>query len=200
MVAVATTILPESIHANYGTRLKSLKLVLFQTPFLDRSRLPRVHLRLMLLFFSLFLFFNLNFLAGTIKTGKVIVATNEIVDSSSNLLTTPKTLVSYGAPISLLKASPKGSFLERVAGKKFLAIKSLADLATMEANGIDQHVIFTIAPTLLYFMDFLSADAKNAGLIAFMKPTNHYELLCIHQMRRSLDEERKRFIKSRLAY
>ena len=46
-------------------------------------------------------------------------------------------------------------------------------------------------------MSFLSQSAKNDGSTAFMKQVGYYGRLAAFQMRRSLDDKRKRFINSR---
>ena len=186
LLAAATTILPKLTHANRITRLKSLKLILFRVPFADQSKLPRVHLRLMLLFFSLFLFVNLNLLAGTIKTDKVTVDTDAIVHSASKLLSTPKTLVLHVLELNSMRLAPEGSFLKRLftSKKQLLVVDSFNDLIRMKANGINNHVIFMDSNFVAFFVDFLSRYANG---VAFFKSTAYYEFLTVYPIRRSLD-------------
>ena len=75
-VVLVSLAFPRIIGLGYD-RPKSLKLVLFHIFFLDHTQLPRVSMRLALIFLSvnLFLFFDLLFLTGTIKTEKVIIST-----------------------------------------------------------------------------------------------------------------------------
>ena len=67
----------------------------------------------------------------------------------------------------------------------------------MQTNGVDQYVGFSHQLSLGGGMSFLSQRAKNDGSIAFMKQVDFYERLAAFQMRRSLDDKRKRFINSR---
>lgn len=75
-LVLVSLVCPSIVATNYD-RAKSLKLVLFHIFFLDHSQLPRVSMKFALIFLgvNLFLFFDLLFLTGTIKTEKVIVPT-----------------------------------------------------------------------------------------------------------------------------
>ena len=104
--------------------MRSLKLVLFRALLIDHHRLPRGHLRLMLLFFNLFMFFNLNFLRGNMKTEKCTVDTEEVVDSTAKLLGTSKVLSIDGVEMDLFRLAPEGSFLKKLSGKNIFEINS----------------------------------------------------------------------------
>lgn len=196
LIAVVTTMQPKLIHANCNSRLKSLRLILTRAMLLNQSRLSSVHLRLMFLFFSLFLFFNLNFLAGSITTEKVVVLTNEIVDSPSKLIATSKTVAFGDGESDLVKRAPEGSFLHRLSRKKVLVLDSSKDFIRMKTE-INNHVLFTSTLLVVYLTNLLSKRAKEIGSVAFIESTDYYELLGVFQMRRSLSEESKRFINSR---
>ena len=197
LVAAAAALLSKLTRTSEVSRWKSLRLVLFRVPFIDHSRLPRLHLKLMLLFFGLFLFFNLNFLAGTISTEKCTVPTDEIVDSVSKLIRTSKTLAFNDGESELVRTAPAGSFLAKLSGKKNLVLNSSNDLIRMKTNGISNYVIFTNAIIVVFLTNRLSEHARKIGSVAFIKSTDYYERLSVFQMRRSLDEERKRFINGR---
>ena len=124
LITVLTAILPKLVHANCRSPLKSLKLILCRALFIDHSRLPSVHLRLIFLFFSLFLFFNLNFLGGAIRTDQVTVPTDEIVDSPAKLVGTSKKLVVTKIELELIMTAPEGSFLRKL-NRKFFFLKSI---------------------------------------------------------------------------
>lgn len=87
---------------------------------MDHNRLSRDHLKLLLLFYNLFLFFNLNFLGSSITTEKVSIQTDEIVDSASKLIGSTKTLSFNDGELDLIKTAPEGSFLKRLSGKEYL--------------------------------------------------------------------------------
>ena len=191
-----TTILAELTHANRGRPLKSPKLRLCRALFLDHDRLPRVHLRLLFLFFDLFLFFNFNFIAGSINTDKCTVPSDGIVDSRSKLLSTPKPLIIDGLEARFVRRAPEGSFLHRISRKTLFEVNSLRDLDRVKADGISRYVMFDKQRGLVGSMSFLAEQAGRTGSVAFTK-TSDYERLAAFRMRRSLDNARKRFINSR---
>ena len=195
LMALVITISPKLVHANCRSHVKSLKLILFKAPFMDHNRFPRVHLRLMFLFFSLFLFFNLNFLSGNIKTEKVTIPTDQIVDSASKLIGTTKTLAMKSSEISFFKEAPENSFLNRLTRKNTFVLLYMSDFARMKAFGIHRYVIFAAELELAYVMTQLAEHGKHIGSVGYVKSTSYYEILLCYQMRRSLDEKRKRHIK-----
>ena len=132
LIAALAAILPRLSYANCSSRLKSLRLVLFSALFTDYKQSPRIHLRLLLLFFGLFLFLNINFISGNVKTDNVTVSTDEIVDSTSRLAATSKTLVVDAQRLDLIKKTPKGSFLEKLSEKKYFRFKGLHVLNRMK--------------------------------------------------------------------
>ena len=188
---------PTLIHANCNTRLKSLKLILGRALFIDHNRLPSVLLRLVFSFFSLFLFFNLNFLGGAIKTDKVTIPTGEIIDSPVKLAGTSKTLALYKNALELIKMAPTGSFLKKLSERKIFEIHSLNDVARAKDKGIERFVFISTRTGIFHGIQFLSANAKHTGSVAFTKSTAFFEEFRAYKMRRGLNEERKRFIQSR---
>ena len=67
----------------------------------------------------------------------------------------------------------------------------------MKTNGIDRYLMLADEIGIVYFIVLLSQHARNIGAVAFLKPTIYYESLQGSGMRRSLEEERKRFINDR---
>lgn len=193
IVTVFTMVLPKLPHASNSLALKSLRRVLF----VDHTQLPRVHLRFIFLFFSVFLFFNRNFLSCAIKTDNVTVRTDAIVDSTSKLLNTPKMLLIYQRESNLLLKAPEGSFLHRLSRKQILVLTDLSDLIRMQEIGVERYLFLNEEVLLPYLMSFLASHANEIGSVAFIKPTGYYESLVGLRIRRSLVEERKRFINSR---
>lgn len=184
------------VHQNGDVRPKILKLVLFQAVFVDHNRLPRIHLKLLFLFFSFFLVFNFNFLRGTIKTEKCTVQTDEIVDSAAKLVDTPKMLVVSLAGSGRLRSAPERSFLNRLSRRKFEVLNTLNELEQMKARGLNQYVIFSAEIGLIYTASLFSQHANDVGSVAFVSPTGYYESLSVFLMRRSLGKEQKEFINS----
>ena len=197
LIAAMATALPRLTHANCNSRLKSLKLILFRVLFMDSNRLPRAHLRRLFLFFNLFLFFCFSVLLGAIGTDKLVVSTDEIVDSPNKLLATSKTLVISDKELDLIRMAPEGSFLRRLGGKSILILEKAENLNQIKNQGIDQFVVFADTVALVYFVFLLSHHARDVGSVALMKPVDYYERLAVFQIRRNLDEERKQFLNSR---
>ena len=196
LIAALAAALPCLTYANCSSRLGSLRLVLFNAPFADYRRLPRVHLRLLLSFFSLFLFFNLIFFGCFITTDNVTVPTDKLVDSTAKLIATSKTLAFRSNDLDLIRMAPDGSFLKRLSEKNTFLIKRLGDFVRMQTSGINNFIILDNEISLVYYMNILG-HARNRSSVAFLPSTDYYESLVVFLMRRSLGEERKRFIKSR---
>lgn len=198
LIVAITTIFPKLTHLNGNSPLRSLKLILFRALFMNSNSLPRVHLRLMFLFFNLFLFFNFNFLGGSITTDKVIVRTDEIVDSAAKLICTSKPLLIHWRESDLVKLAPERSFLKTISRKKILELNKMNDfLKRIKTTGIDFYVVFAVQSGLVHFMAIMARHAKDVGSVAFLKSTDYYERLAVYEMRKSLEEERKQFINSR---
>lgn len=197
LMVVTTTILPKLIHENWRSPLRGLKLMLCWAPFIDHGRLPSARLRLMFSFFSLFLFFGLIILGGAMRTEKVNVPTNELVDSRAKLLAVSKTLVVNKFGSELIKMAPTGSFLKKLSTKNIFQLRTLSDVAQVEANGIEHCVIIGPRGTVFYSLQHLSTLARDTGSVGFFKPFTFFEELRSYQMRRGLEEETKKFVKSR---
>lgn len=198
LIAVLVTILPKLTHANGSSRLNSLKTILLHTLFVDHNQLPRLHLRMLFLFFNLYIFLNLNFLSSSIKTEKVTVPTEEIVDSISKLIKTPKTLSVDALTLNLkIRTAPEGSFFKQLSKKHIITANGLNNLKQMKARGLHHYVLFNNHLSIVYIIYLQSQYAKESGLVAFHKLSDYVEELSVYKMRKKLDEERKRFINSR---
>ena len=164
---------------------------MFQAPLTDR--LTSLHLRLVLLAFNWFLFFCVIFICGTIKTENVVVPTDEIVDSSSKLLSTTKTLLINGGESNYITMAPERSFLKKLSGKKFFKTHNLHHLASQKSDPA-QYVSFAEETALLYGMSLISQLVADKDTVAFVKSASYYERLAAFPVRKKLDKERKRFI------
>ena len=93
-VVLASLICPQILSPNYD-RPKSLRLVLFHIFFLDHSQLPRVSMKLALIFLgtNLFFWFDLLFLSGSIKTEKVVSLARYGVENFAKSIKNVKKLV-----------------------------------------------------------------------------------------------------------
>ena len=203
MIASATAILPKLAHSTGRFRLKNLKLILFKAPFMDHNRLPRIHLKLMFFFFSLFLFFNLNFIGGIIKTDKCTMDSSEIIDSDAKLIGTSKTLLTNFDNDFRIKSAPKNSFLKKLTKNERLVFgKIFVNLLRRGVTKIDDYVIFTEQILMAWVLSLLArwAKTKDKNSVVFLKSTGYYETYCTFSLRRSLDAKRKRLINSRCVF
>ena len=169
-------------------------MILSVALFVDRRRLPRLHLKLMFLFFSLFLFLNLNFLSSTIQTERISVDTSSIVDSTSKLIATRSILAFSEDSYDLVRSAPEGSFLKGLNRKDVLVIYGVSDIIRMKTSGLNKYVIFAHEIGVAYWISLMAGHSKEIGSVAFVKPTSYFESLFGFQMRRGLKDEIKRFI------
>ena len=198
LIAGLATVLPRLTHAKGGSRLKSLKVIVFRTPFLDPNHLPRVHLRLVFLWFNVFLFLVLNILIGNIQTAKVAVSTDEIeIFSIPKLISTSKTLALGFKELNLIRMAPERSFLKKLSEKKFMIAQRYGELNQMRAKGIENYLVFMGKTSLAHLIALQSHYAHLIGSVAFISPIGYYESLVGFQMRRKLRNEIKRLINSR---
>lgn len=197
LIVAITTIFPKLTYSNNKSRSRSLNLILLRVLFINPNSLPRVHLKLMFLFFNLFWFFQFNFLGSAMTTDMVTIRTDELVDSPSKLISTSKPLLIHWRESDLIKMAPEQSFLKTISKKKIFEIYGLRDLIWIQNSGINQFVVFAVQSGLVHFIAIMSRHAKRAGLVAFIKSTNYYERLSVFEMRKSLDVDRKKFINSR---
>lgn len=196
-VVAVTWIAPKLIRSNYS-RTKSLKLTLFRFFFTDVQRLFSLSYKFtaLVLSFQLFMFFNLNFLSGGIKTSKVVVNTDEIVDSISKLAHTQKTIGTIFDEKDLFVDQPDHSLLHLMSKKKMLFLDVNTDLETV-VNNIRSYIFFSKEDALLFIFSRLIPLTQSKNLVTFSEPKSYHDSLGFFYMRRSLDQERKKFIHSR---
>ena len=158
-------------------------------------------LALLLLFFSLFMFINKTLLLSSIKTEKCTTNTDEILDSASKLIATPKMLVVNFEEDGTLRRALEQSFLGRLAKKhRFVhnaPISKEQQIALMK-QPLDSMFFFSSEIYLCFTLSFFAAFANQGGLIAFVSTRIYSEsFLRVFYLRRSLEEEKKRFVHSR---
>lgn len=126
-----------------------------------------------------------------IKTDKVTVPTDQIIDSQAKLLDTTKTLVLGNGILRLVKQAPDDSFLRRLSTKSLLEPDGY--LERMKEQ-LDNYVAFGNKIELIHLIINLSQHARQIGAVAFISPTFFYEALQGFKMRKSLEAEQKRSI------
>ena len=141
------------------------------------------------------MFVCLNLLSGTIKTEKITVPTDQVVDSAAKLIGTSKTLTFHVKELNSVMTAPEGSFLKQLSKKDIFVVDGFNSLVQIKAIGIDNFVFFAEKARAIYFLTILSQHAGDS--VVFSKENNYYELLGAFPMRASLDKERKRLLNSR---
>ena len=187
-----------SSHKSAGF-IKYLKLTLFGVTNFNEALSST--LSLLFLSLNLFLFFNLNFLSGTIQTESVIVDQTHLIDSIDKIINNDKTIIINFSDEFVLTGAPSNSFFKKLYDRKveqnkiFVVQqdKGLEMLTEVIEQGLAKYFIFSIDTTLIYIMTVIS-DYSDKNVICFLKPTNFYEILTVFAMRKSLDESKKKII------
>lgn len=200
-IAVLAFMFPKLIRRHFN-RLKSLKLLIFELPVVHPSRLPRFvpNFALIWLFLNGFflLFFNGNFLLGSIQTDHTVVDTSEIIDSSYKLTNTPKTLIILLDDQKTLSQSPRRSLLRKISEKKAFVLGAKVTEKEMslvtQGKMLENYFFFHSYTHLLFILSVAAPFASSANLVAFTPFQSYYEICTAFYMRSSLDEQRKRFI------
>lgn len=196
-IIAITSIAPNLIHQSY-TRIKSLKLTVLRFFFVDLNRLLSISFKftVLVLSFNLFMFFNRNFLSGGIKTSKVVVNTDEIVDSISKLIHTSKTIGTIFDEKELFTEAPDHSFLYKATRRKKLLLLGLkVDEEIHEIlENVRSYCFFSKEDRLFFILSTMAPLAQLRNLAVFTEIRTYFELLGFIYLRANLDDERKRFI------
>lgn len=200
-ILVLAFLFPKLIR-KHSDRLKSLKLTIFKLPVVHLSRLPRFapNFALIWLFFNSFflLFFNGNFLLGSIQTDHTIVDTSEIIDSSYKLTNTPKIVTILLDDQKTLTHSPERSLLRRISEKRTFVLGSMVTEKEMsfltQGKMLERYLFFHTYSHLLFIMSVAAPFASIANLVAFTPFRGYHEIFTAFYMRTKLDERRKQFV------
>ena len=156
---------------------------------------------LLILSLNLFVFFNLNFLTGSIQTESVIVNTTQLLDSTDKIMNNDKTLVILYFEERILSDATSNSFLKKLYDKKQKENSIFVIRQSFNANnlnkfihqGLTNFLIFSDDSTLIFFLTFFS-DFLPSNSISFIESTNYYESLSVFTIRRNLNEDKKKLI------
>lgn len=201
-IALLGSLVPRLVHPNFD-RLSSLKLALLKTPFLDLNRIAHVSFRfgLLVLCFTWFLFFMQNFLSGTIKTEKVVLKTDELIDSPFKALASEKTMIIPFDQLEMIATAPESSFIRSLHTKKrflFTGEMGKTKWSLFFERPIDSYFVFGSDVHAIFALAALAPSANSLDMFAFVQPERSYfDAMNVFYMRRSLDENRKRFIHRR---
>lgn len=200
LLFVTTTIVfPKLVHRNFNP-IKSIRFVPTKVFFIDFNRLLHFSGRLAILLcaFNWFLFFNFNFLFGNIKTESMLVRTDDIIDSSSTIMSTKLVLTIIMDEQELLSKASQNSFLGKLNGKNIFVVGNKPDEERVQIlNDITSYFFFERQIGLYYMMATFATVMSHLNLVAFMNPTIYHEAIHVTAIRKSLDPHKKRFIHQR---
>lgn len=201
-----TFFLIQNTSLRHAKKRKILELVAFKLPSLSYSQLKSLSAKIMIIFFffNIFFFINLNMLSSMIKTEKVVIKTDELIDSREKIENTNKILYLSMDMIDTFRNAPENSFLKRLYEKKLyenrLAIVTwLDDKAMKNINkyGITSYYLFMRETVLLGHLSVLAFRKMQAKQFVFSKSNSYREDLRAIYMRKSLDIKKKEIIKRR---
>ena len=184
--------------------LKRLKLILFKLSFLDYNQLCAISskIALVFLFFNLFLFILITVLTAFIKTEKVIVNCDEIINTDLKLIQTPKTLTLLVNDFDFFKICAKNSLLTRLIDKKIKANNHLI----LDAKGfskLKQVALKKKLPSLFFLIEdhslkhFISVFLEGTKDQVAFESANYFERLNAILFRKNLKKLEKMFINRR---
>ena len=188
-------------HFPFLSPMKKSKLISSKILYDDYTQLREFSskIALIFLFFNLFLFILINLLTNFIKTGAVILNTDELIDSNEKLLTTSKILFMRMSDFRYSSTFPKKSLLFKFVTRK----KENYQYVTPESNWTkiwkmikkgesSSFFVFSSKPSVLITLITLAMHTKNP--IIFVKLTSYHELKEVYYMRKKLEKNKKRFI------
>lgn len=181
---------------------KRLRLVLYKILFIDSVKSPcSFKVALIFLFFHIFMFFCQNFLFGSVKTEKVTIDTSAVIDTTSKLIRSEKTMVVNHEQDKSMNLALEHSFLGRLAKKRRMVLNPTVTKEERNAlltKRMDSYFFMAIHMDLYYVMYMFSSYSELGGLVAFIRSQIYREsFLRVFYLRRSLEDEKKRFIHNR---
>ena len=183
---------------------KIIKLILFKLLFLNDKQLQGLssEIAIIFVFFNFFLLIFLNIVRNCIKTDKVVINTDEFIDSDNRLDETPKILTIIHNDEELFSKSPERTLMNRLYYKKlknekfFMTNKHEGDeeFRELEKNGLANHFFLMTKTSLLVTLASLTYSENQ---FLFMKQKSYSERISVIYMRKDLDEIRKKFVHER---
>ena len=180
--------------------LKKSKLILSKLFYDDSTQLRAFspEIALVFVFFNFFFFLLITLLINFIKTDAVIVNTNEIIDSNEKLLTTNKTLVVDNLDLEYFASLPKNNILSKLVKRKkennqYLTVIDMEKLKEIiKKFKSSSFFILNSKDKVFEYLLICAAFIKNP--IIFRKPTNYHETVYMYEMRKNLQNNKKKFI------
>lgn len=200
LLLLATTIVfPKLVHRNLSA-LQSIRFVPTKAFFINSNRLLRFSgkFAILLCAFHWFLFFNANFLFGNIKTDSMIIRTDEIIDSSSRIMSSKRIMTVILDELETLTKASDNSFLGKLNKKSIFWIGYNPQEETQQIlRDSTNHFFFEREVGLKFLIQALASLVRHLNVVAFMGPTIYYEAIDVIAIRRSLDWQKKQFIHHR---
>ena len=180
--------------------LKKLKLISSKLLFNNHIQLRKLSPKFayILLFFNLFLFILIQLLTNFIKTDKVTLNTDELIDTNEKILSNSKILYTRIENLRQFSHFPESSLLFKLVKRKKEQDQYLTKLNQTKIDEIIKKgqsssiLIFENRPMLLNFLLSFSMFTKNP--IIFLKSGNYHQNIYVYFMRRRLDKNKKKFI------
>ena len=180
---------------------KIIKLILFKLLFLNDKQLQGLSSKIAIIFvfFNFFLLIFLNVVRNCIKTDKVVINTDEFIDSDNKLDETPKILTIIHNDEELFSKSPERTLMNRLYFKKlknekfFMTNKreGQEEFRELEKNGLANH-FFLMPKTGLLIT--LASFTYSEDQFVFLKQKSYCERISVIYMRKDLDKIRKSFV------
>ena len=187
-------------HFPFLNPLKKLKIISSKLLFNNHIQLRKLSPKFayILLFFNLFLFILIQLLTNFIKTDKVTLNTDELIDSNDKILSNSKILYTRIENLRQFSHFPESSLLFKLMKRKKEQNQYLTKLNQTKIDEIIKKgqsssvLIFENRPMLLNSLLLFSMFTKNP--IIFMKLGNYHQNIYVYFMRRRLDKNKKKFI------
>ena len=168
--------------------------------FNDHIRLRKLSPKfaLVLLFFNLFIFILIQLLTSFIKTDRVTLNTDELIDSNEKLLSNSKILYTGSYNFRRFSHFPESSLLFKLIKRKkeqnqFLTQLNQTKIDEIIKKGQSSSVlIFENRLLLVSYLLLFSMFTKNP--IVFRKSDSYHQNIYVYFMRRRLDKNKKKFI------
>ena len=180
--------------------IKKSKLILSKLLYEDATQLRALspEIALIFVFFNLFLFILINLLTNFIKTDALIVNTDEIIDSNEKLLTTKKILLISDFDFLGFSFFPESSLLFKLVKRKkennqYLLITDIEKLKEI-IRKFESSSFFILNSKDKLFEYLLICAAFIKSSIIFRQPTYYHETVYMYEMRKNLQNNKKKFI------
>lgn len=184
---------------------KILKLFIFELSFNDlkRIRLLSGEIALIFLSFDFLHFILMKLFCNSIKTNRIVVNTDEFIDSAQKLLKTSKIFAFSNDNIHKFSEASKNSLLYKFYVKKVIKELKFLNLdlnlakyiEILKSRQIDSLIFFLKKSHILMYLSYSAKFAENQ--LAFMGRSSYLEVLHVFYMNKRLELTKKKYIHKR---